>query len=77
VKTNSLKVLAALMYTFSALIVYIIEDKINWTWGLTLAVGNSAGGWIASRWSVKKGDKWIKRVLFVTVIVLAIRLWFF
>jgi hypothetical protein len=77
VKTNSLKVLAALMYTSSALIVYIIEDKINWTWGLTLAVGNSAGGWIASRWSVKKGDKWIKRVLFVTVIVLAISLWFF
>jgi len=77
VKTNSIKVFAALMYTLSAIIVYIIEDKINWTWGLTLAIGNSTGGWIASRWSVKKGDKWIKRVLFVTVIALAIRLWFF
>lgn len=77
VKTNSIKVFAALMYTLSAIIVYIIANKINWTWGLTLAVGNSTGGWIASRWSVKKGDKWIKRVLFIAVIGLAIRLWFF
>lgn len=77
VKINSLKVFAVLVYTSSALIVYIIEDKINWTWGLTLAIGNSIGGWIASRWSVKKGDKWIKRILFVTVIALAIKLWFF
>lgn len=77
VKTNSLKVFAVLTYTLSALIVYIIEDKINWTWGLVLALGNSTGGWIASRWSVKKGDKWIKRILFVAVIALAIKLWFF
>ena len=77
VKTNSLKVFAALTYTSAALIVYIIEDKINWSWGLTLASGSAIGGWIASRWSVRKGDKWIKRILFIAVIALAIKLWFF
>ncbi|WP_221420278.1 sulfite exporter TauE/SafE family protein [Fulvivirga sp. M361] len=77
VKTNSAKVFVALVYTSAALVVFIIEDVIDWPHGLALAAGNSTGGWIASRWSVKKGDKWIKRFLIVTVTALAIKLWFF
>lgn len=77
VKTNSAKVFVALVYTFSAVGVFIYEDLINWEYGLVLAVGNASGGWVASRWSVKQGDKWIKRFLIVTVIGLAIKLWFF
>ncbi|MEM7552014.1 MAG: sulfite exporter TauE/SafE family protein [Bacteroidota bacterium] len=75
VKTNSAKVFVALIYTFSAVAVFIYEDVINWEYGLTLAIGNALGGWLTSRWSVKKGDKWIKRILVVTVTALAIKLW--
>jgi len=77
VKTNSAKVFVVLTYTLAAIVVFILEDKIDWTYGLVLASGNGAGGWIGSRWSVNKGDKWIKRVLLVTVFAMAIRLWFF
>ncbi|MEM8567894.1 MAG: sulfite exporter TauE/SafE family protein [Bacteroidota bacterium] len=77
VKTNSAKVFVALVYTSSALVVFIIEDMIRWPYGVALALGTSAGGWIASRWSVKKGDRWIKRFLIVAVSVMAIKLWFF
>ena len=77
VKANSAKVFVILIYTVAALVVFIIEDKINWLLGLTLAVGNSTGAWIASRWSVDKGDKWIRMFLIVTVTILAIKLWFF
>ncbi len=77
VKTNSAKVFVALVYTFAALVVFVIEDVIDWPHGLALAAGNSLGGWFASRWSVKKGDKWIKRFLIVTVSAMATKLWFF
>ena len=77
VKTNSAKVFVALIYTSAAIIVFIIEDQIDWAYGIVLAMGNSLGGWFGSRWSVSKGDKWIKRFLVVTVIVLAVKLWFF
>ncbi|MCZ6900530.1 MAG: sulfite exporter TauE/SafE family protein [Bacteroidetes bacterium] len=77
VKTNSAKVFVALIYTSAAIIVFIIEDQINWEYGIVLATGNSLGGWIGSRWSVNKGDKWIKRFLVVTVVALAVKLWFF
>ncbi|MEQ8924947.1 MAG: sulfite exporter TauE/SafE family protein [Fulvivirga sp.] len=77
VKTNSAKVFVALIYSLSAVAVFIYEDVINWTYGLTLAAGNAIGGWLTSRWSVKKSDKWIKRILVITVTALAIKLWFY
>ncbi len=76
-KTNSVKVMVILMYSVFALVVFFIEDKIQWDYGLTLAIGNASGGWIASRWSVNKDDKWIRLILIVTVTALAIKLWFF
>ncbi len=77
VKSNSTKVFVALVYTCAALLVFILEGVINWTFGITLAAGNALGGWLGSRWSVTKGDVWIRRVLVVAVIALAVKLWFY
>ncbi len=77
VKTNSAKVFIILVYSIAALAVFIYEDVIHWTYGLTLAVGNSLGGWFGSRWQVDKGDLWVRRFLIVAVTVMAIKLWFF
>ena len=77
VRSNSIKVFVICVYNISALAVFIASGKIAWIPGLTMAVGNSAGAWIASRWSVKKGDKWVEIFLIVAVIIMAIKLWFF
>ena len=76
-KTNSIKVFVILCYTPVALIVFYVEEKIRWEYGLTLAVGNSVGAWIGSRWSVGKSDRLIQFILLVMVIGLSIKLWFF
>lgn len=76
-KTNSIKVFVALCYTVAALVVFYIDGKIRWEYGLTLAIGNATGAWIGSRWSVGKSDKFIKLILIVMVIGLSIKLWFF
>jgi len=75
--TNYVKVFAAIVYTVISVIVFAIEGKIEWITGLTLALGQGFGGWYASRWSVDKGEVWIKRVMIVAVIGLAVKLWFF
>jgi uncharacterized membrane protein YfcA len=77
VKINYIKVFAALLYTGAAVLIFALGDKIIWTIGLTLAIGQSIGAWYASRWSVGAGEKWIKRILVVSVIAMAIKLWFF
>lgn len=76
-KTNSVKVLVALVYTVAALGVFIIEDVINWEAGLILAIGSATGGWLGSTFSIKKGDVWIKRILLIAILVMAVKLWFF
>jgi hypothetical protein len=77
IKSNAIKVVVTLIFTLSAVVVFVMNDKVNWTLGLILAIGNAVGGWIASRWSVKKGDKFIQKVLVVMVVIMAIKLWFF
>ncbi len=77
VKANSIKVFVVFTYTIAALVVFILEDQINWFYGLTLAVGNMTGAWIASRWSVGKGDVWIRRFMLIMVSIMAVKLWFY
>ncbi len=77
VKTNSIKVLVALVYTVAALVVFIIKDVIDWEAGLILAIGSATGGWLGSAFSIKKGDVWIKRILLAAIFIMAIKLWFF
>jgi uncharacterized membrane protein YfcA len=77
VRINYIKVFVAIVYTAVSVIVFALEDKIIWETGLVLAVGHGLGGWYASRWSVKAGEVWIKRVIIVSVFAMAIKLWFF
>ncbi|MEM7086853.1 MAG: sulfite exporter TauE/SafE family protein [Bacteroidota bacterium] len=77
VRANATKVAVVFIYMLSALVVFALNDKVNWFVGLVLALGNAGGAWIASRYSVKKGDKFIRLFLVVMVAVMAVKLWFF
>ncbi|WP_457616837.1 sulfite exporter TauE/SafE family protein [Lutibacter sp.] len=77
VKSNAVKVTVVLIYTIASVAVFAYNHKIDWQLGIFLAIGNAIGGWVTSRWSVRKGDTIIKNILIVMVIVMAIKLWFF
>ena len=77
VKSNYVKVFAAIVYTGASVAVFAYQGKILWLTGFILAIGHAMGGWYASRWSVDKGEVWIKRVMIVSIIGMAIKLWFF
>ncbi len=77
VKSNATKVAVVCIYTVAAVLLFAYHDKINWKYGLILAIGNASSAWISSRWSVKKGDETIKKIVVVMICVLAIKLWFF
>jgi uncharacterized membrane protein YfcA len=77
IKANATKVTIACIYTFAAIVMFVLNDKINWTYGIFLAIGNMIGAWISSRWAVKQGDKTVRIFLIVVVSAMAIRLWFF
>jgi hypothetical protein len=77
VRSNATKVVVVFVYMLAALLVFAINDLVNWKIGLILAIGNGSGAWFASRFSVKKGDGFIKIFLVIMVVVMATKLWFF
>ncbi len=77
VRSNAAKVAIVSIYTLGALVVFALNDSIDWVYGLILSVGNVSGAWLASRWSVAKGDGLVRKAMMVVVIIMAIRLWFF
>jgi uncharacterized protein len=77
VKSNYVKVFAAIVYTAASVVVFAIQGKIMWVTGLILAIGHAMGGWYAARWSVDKGEVWIKRIMIVSIIAMAVKMWFF
>ena len=77
VKTNATKVFIVLIYSSGALILFAFNNVVDWKLGFILALGSSIGAWWSSRWSVERGDGIIKLILVITVIVMALKLWFF
>ncbi|MBP2832681.1 sulfite exporter TauE/SafE family protein [Aquimarina sp. U1-2] len=76
ISANAIKVLVVCIYTIGALVIFIYNEHINYLYGIVLATGNATGGWIASRWAVKKGDGIVKVFLIIMVIAMAVKLWF-
>lgn len=74
VKINSLKVFIIGIYTFFALIIFIINGHVDWILGFTLAAGNAIGALWGTNFAVAKGDKWIERIIIVTVSLMALKL---
>ncbi len=76
VKGNAVKVTAILCMTALALLIFASQGRVDWFLGLVLAGGTILGGILGARLTVKKGDRWVRRVVTATVIVFAVKLWF-
>lgn len=74
VRINAVKVIVIFAFTVIALGVFIFHGQVDYVLGLSLALGNSAGGWIGTHYAVEKGHDWIKRFVIITVLVFALRL---
>lgn len=73
-KANALKVFLILFYTIIALVIFIWYDLIDWRTGMILSCGNMLGAWIGTRLSVKWGAKYIRYILLLALIVVALKL---
>lgn len=74
VRINAVKVLVIFAFTVVALGVFMLHGQVDYVLGLSLAVGNSLGGWIAAHLAVKKGHDWIRHFVTITVLIFALRL---
>ncbi|MEW6508670.1 MAG: sulfite exporter TauE/SafE family protein [Bacteroidota bacterium] len=71
---NMHKVFVVFILTIPALLIFIISGNVNWFWGVSLGLGNALGGWWGTKLSIKKGDKFIKTILSITILIMALKL---
>lgn len=76
VRGNAVKVLCILLFTVLSLAIFAWNDHVRWGLGLVLGAGTVIGGQIGVRLTVLKGHSWVRGVVTVAVIVLAVKLWF-
>ncbi|BAT72302.1 conserved hypothetical protein [Thermosulfidibacter takaii ABI70S6] len=74
VVANAIKVFVIMVFTVFALTMFILKGKVDWAWGLSLAVGNVLGAYVGTGLAVKKGESFIKKVVFIMLVVIAIKL---
>lgn len=77
VRTNFFKVFIALSYTVVVLGIYAAQVEVFWLAGVALALGNSIGGALGARSTIKHGETWIRWVLNSVLIVFILKLLFF
>lgn len=75
VRGNAIKVLCILVFTVLSVALFAWRGELRWGVGLLLAVGTTIGGLIGAHLTVLKGHRWLRGVVTVAVVVLAVRLW--
>jgi uncharacterized membrane protein YfcA len=74
VRINMHKAAVFFIYTIPAMGVFAATGNIDWTLGIVLATGNATGGWWAAKLSVRRGEKLIRIVLVIAMIIMAVKL---
>ena len=69
VKANAIKVLIVLLYTPFTLIIFILDNQINWKYGLVLTIGTFIGAFVASRLAVSKGVNFVRWVIVIVILL--------
>lgn len=74
VRVNMHKVFIVCIYTLPALLVFVITGNVNWVYGLFLACGMAFGAWWGAHIAVKGGEKAIRAILAVAILIMALKL---
>jgi len=71
VKANAIKVFVILIWSPVILIVFIINDQVNFLYGIILSAGNVIGALVASRLAVKQGAGFVRWVIIAVILITA------
>ncbi len=74
IRVNMHKVFIIFLYTIPALAVFIFTKNVKWEYGLVLASGNALGAWWSVKIAVRKGEKVIRIVLIITILIMSAKL---
>lgn len=75
IKANALKITIVAIYSFFVVAWFWWQNMIQWIPGLTMAVGQSIGGFFSARYlsNIENANKWAYRLIVLIVVVVIIK----
>lgn len=71
---NAVKLTIITVFTTISLVIFALNNQVNWLAGFLLGLGNIMGGLLGAQVSVKKGHAFIKKAISIAVIIFAVKL---
>jgi len=71
---NAVKTIIIGSYTAVSLVIFFVNGLVDIPIGLVLAVGSMAGAVIGAKFTVMKGNKWVRYILAAVVVVSAVKM---
>jgi uncharacterized membrane protein YfcA len=71
IDSNAIKNVVVALYTAVVLVIFHLKGMVVWPIGLTIAIGQASGGWLAGRFATRipGASRWAYRLLILVVIV--------
>ena len=74
VRVNMHKIFIVFIYTIPALFIFVLTHNVDFKFGFILAAGNALGAWWSAKFSVKKGERVIRIILMVAILMISLKL---
>jgi uncharacterized membrane protein YfcA len=74
VGANAMKNLVVLVFTAAALVVFVVNDQVQWTLGLLLGAGQAAGAWVGAHFAIKRGAGFVRWIVIAIIVCSAVAL---
>jgi len=78
-QSNMIKILLTVFMIIPALAIFIYHDLVRWDYGISLAIGQALGAYIATKFALesKQAAIWVRYILIVMILVSIFKLSFF
>ncbi len=78
IDSNIIKIVVTFIFAIPVLGIFIWHGDVQWDLGLTLALGQAIGGWLAARYALghPQANIWIRRLLIVMILTVIIKIFF-
>jgi uncharacterized membrane protein YfcA len=69
-ETNFLKIFIIMVFSFFVLLIFVQRGMVDWGAGITIAIGQGTGGWIAGKY-ISRSPK-INQIAYYTLLLVII-----
>lgn len=73
-EANVMKMVLVIVYTPFVLGVFVAKGMVHWPFGILLALGQGVGGWLGASAALNRGERFVRVVLVVSVLLTAAKL---